>query len=92
MTLSETFKKDLRRKAHALHPIVLLGQKGLTDAVNIEIERGLIDHELIKIKMNSGERNERKTMIQTICEKHTTELIQLIGRTAIIYRKNEETP
>jgi RNA-binding protein len=90
MKLSNIFKKQLRKKAHELHPIVMIGEKGLTEAVQLEIERALLDHELIKIKISSGDRQERKEIIQTICEARNAELIQKIGKIAVIYRKNED--
>ena len=90
MKLSNTMKKQLRKKAHELHPIVMIGDKGLTEAVQLEIERGLLDHELIKIKINNNDRNERKNIINEICQTRDAELIQAIGKIAIIYRKNED--
>ncbi|MGH8336526.1 MAG: YhbY family RNA-binding protein, partial [Gammaproteobacteria bacterium] len=41
MALSEKQKKYLRRLAHPMNPIVMLGNAGLTDAVVGELERAL---------------------------------------------------
>ena len=90
MTLSTAFKKQLRKKAHELHPIIIIGTKGLTDAVQLEIERALLDHELTKIKINLGDRKDSEKIIQTICKARDAELIQKIGKVAVIYRKNED--
>lgn len=90
MKLSNEFKKQLRRKSHELHPIVIIGDKGLTEAVQLEIERGLLDHELIKVKISNNDRNERKNIIAEICQTRNAELIQAIGKTALIYRKNKD--
>lgn len=90
MKLSNEFKKQLRRKAHELHPIVMIGDKGLTDAVQLEIERALLDHELVKIKIASGDRVNREEVIKTICKTRKTELIQKIGKVAVIYRENKD--
>jgi hypothetical protein len=46
-TLSEKQLRFLRGKAHALKPVVLLGNKGLTDNVVAETRQALRDHELI---------------------------------------------
>ena len=83
-------KKKLKALAHHLNPIVIIGQNGLTDSVQLEIERGLLDHELIKIKINAGDQVARKTMIKSICAERYAELIQTIGHVAVIYRKNPE--
>jgi len=90
MTIDNKTKQILKGKAHKLSPVIIIGNKGLTPAVHLEIERALIDHELIKIKINSDERDERKEMIEKICQKHIAELIQSIGKTITIFRENEE--
>jgi RNA-binding protein len=90
MPLTEIFKKQLRRKAHSLNPVILIGNKGLTDAVQLEIERTLFDHELIKIKINHGDRDIKKQIIEKICKDREAELIQTIGHVAVIYREAEE--
>ncbi|MBS0398955.1 MAG: YhbY family RNA-binding protein, partial [Proteobacteria bacterium] len=46
MELSEKQRKHLRRLAHPMHPIVMLGNAGLTDGVLKEFNRALRDHEL----------------------------------------------
>jgi len=47
--LSEKQKKHLRRLAHPLSPIVMLGNAGLTAGVVQEMDRALSDHELVKV-------------------------------------------
>ena len=49
-------KKKFRAQAHALKPVILIGQSGLTDAVVNEIQLALDTHELIKIKIRSTNR------------------------------------
>jgi RNA-binding protein len=51
MALSEKQKKHLRRLAHPLNPIVMLGNAGLTDGVVSELDRALDDHELVKVSV-----------------------------------------
>ncbi len=81
-------RKKLRSQAHQLKPVVLIGQAGLTDAVLSEIELALDNHELIKIRIRSGDRSVRKTISNEICSAADAELIQTIGQITIIYRKN----
>ena len=78
----------LRTTAHSLKPVVLLGTKGLTSAVLQEIDMALNTHELIKIKLTGVEREDKKELIATICQKLSTELVQQIGHIAVLYRKN----
>lgn len=80
-------RKRLRAEAHALKPVVMIGQSGLTDAVLAEIELALNSHELIKVKIRA-ERDERKLISEKICANTRAELIQTIGQITVIYRLN----
>lgn len=80
-------KKQLRASAHALNPVVMVGQAGLTEAVLAEVELALNSHELIKVKIRA-ERDERKQISEKICAATGAELIQSIGQIAVIYRLN----
>jgi len=86
-----SFKQTLKAKAHHLKPVVLLGMKGLTPAVVEETNIALLSHELIKVKINGAEKADRQSMAADLCQQLQAELVQLIGNTAIIYRKNNET-
>ncbi|OGV27343.1 MAG: RNA-binding protein [Legionellales bacterium RIFCSPHIGHO2_12_FULL_37_14] len=81
-------KQQLKAKAHALKPVVLLGSKGLTDAVLNEIDIALTAHELIKIKLKGQDKAARSVTISKICQTLEATLIQCIGLTAILYRNN----
>ena len=82
-------KKKLRADAHALKPVVMIGQSGLTSAVFAELEQALNSHELIKVKIRA-ERDERKLISEKICTDTGAELIQTIGQIAVIYRMNPD--
>lgn len=81
-------KQKLKAQAHALKPIILLGNKGLTTAIVNETHIALMDHELIKVKINGPEKTERLAIANELCQQLQATLIQLIGNIAIIYRKN----
>lgn len=80
-------RKFLRAKAHSLKPVVITGQHGITPAVLSEINLALDHHELIKVRVNAGQREERQAMIAQICAETTAELIQAIGHIITLYRK-----
>jgi len=69
MELTPKQKSFLRSRAHDLNPVVMTGSNGLTEAVLKEIEQAIAHHELIKIKLGGVDKETRKTMTQTICEK-----------------------
>ena len=80
-------KKKLRAAAHALKPVVMIGQSGLTEAVLAELEQALNTHELLKVKVRA-ERDERKLICEKMCASTGADLIQSIGQIAVIYRLN----
>jgi RNA-binding protein len=90
MSLSAEKLKRLKQQAHALNPVVLLGAKGLTDAVQKEIDQALDIHELIKVRLNAPDHATRDQMIAAICEVQHAELVQQIGHLIAIYRKRKE--
>lgn len=80
-------KKKLKAQAHALNPVVMIGQAGLTDAVIKEINVALDAHELIKIKIRA-DREDRAAISEQICAQTHAELVQSIGQIAVVYRLN----
>jgi RNA-binding protein len=75
---------------HDLKPVVMLGQKGLSDAVLNELEIALDHHELVKVKLSVDDRDARKQLTDDICRHCQAELVQAIGKTISIYRLNPE--
>jgi RNA-binding protein len=88
MNLTERQKKHLRRLGHALHPIVTLGNAGLTDAVTAEFERALIDHELVKVRARVGERETRDEALGALSTRTQATLVQKIGNVGLFFRPN----
>lgn len=90
MSLNPKSRQHLKAQAHALKPVVSVGQNGLTDAVKKELEVALDHHQLIKVKIQIKERDERAQILDDICESLKAEKIQAIGLVGVIYRKNED--
>ena len=84
--LSERQRRHLRGLAHPLKPIVRIGNAGLTDAVAIETERALHDHELIKVKGPGGDRAARDALFTALAGKTRSEVVHRIGNVAVFYR------
>ena len=74
MKLSNKQIRHLRGLAHDLKPVVMVGDKGLTDNVIEELNIALDAHELIKVKIRAEEREERDAMIETITQKTSNAL------------------
>ena len=89
MPLTSLRRSELRSQAHKLTPVVIVGDKGLTEEVIAEIDRSLKAHELIKVRAATDDRGARVTWMQAICERLGAEAVQQIGKVLVIYRENE---
>lgn len=87
MSLSSEQRREYRAIAHHLKPVVMMGDKGLSENLEQELERALNDHELIKVKIASPDREERREAAELLCEQSGAELVQLIGKNAVILRR-----
>lgn len=81
-------KKAYRAIGHNLDPVVMVGEKGLTEALLLELDRALDDHELIKVKIAAGDREAKAELIEALLLKSQASLIQKIGNIALILRLN----
>ncbi len=86
LNLSVTQRLELKSRAHALRPIVIIGNAGLTPAVLDEIERSLKSHDLLKIRVMNDDREARDSMHVEICELLKAGAVQHIGKILVIYR------
>ena len=90
--LNAAEKKRLRQSAHALKPVVMIGQHGATGAVMAEIDRALTDHELIKVRYRGADRGTRRELFATIAGELEAELVNTIGAVGVLYRANPDAP
>lgn len=86
MSLKGTQKKELRALGHSLNPVVLVAENGLSEGVVKEADRAITDHELIKIRFNLDDRDERRAMMAELANKLRAELVQTIGKIGLYYR------
>lgn len=89
MSLTGKQRRQLRALGHHLQPVVLVGQAGVTEAVVAATEQALYDHELIKVKINEGPE-DRKEAAAKLAESTGADLAQLLGRTALLFKKRAE--
>lgn len=83
--------RQYRAIAHKLNPVVRVGGNGLSPGVLLEVNRALNDHELIKIKIAVGDRAARDELISELCASVSAGLVQRIGNTATLLRRNPES-
>lgn len=90
LKLTPAERSELRAEAHALNPVVMIGEAGLTPTVLKEIDGSLKSHGLIKVRVFGDDREARLAMYDTICEKLSAAQIQHIGKLLVIYRPKPE--
>jgi RNA-binding protein len=88
--LSSRQRRALRAQAHALQPVVQVGQAGATEAVLRAVEDALLAHELIKVRLLAPE--DRHLAAAALAEAAGACLCGLIGHVVILYRPHPEKP
>ncbi len=92
MELTSKQARHLRALAHHLDPVVLVGERGVTAAVVTKVDVELDYHELIKVRLASKDREERRSDIDRLVDETGAVLAQRIGKIAVLYRAREEDP
>ncbi len=90
LSLTSTQRRALRARAHALNPVVAIGDKGLSSTVVRELETSLDAHELIKVRTGEPDREARDALLMQICGKLNAAPVQHIGKILVIYRPSPE--
>lgn len=89
--LNKKDKYRLRALANPLKPVVIIGKDGLTENIVVSINDVIKTHELIKISiLKTYEGLETKALAELICSTISAELIFVVGRTMVIYKKNKD--
>lgn len=88
--LSNDEKRELKKNAHHLKPVVSLGKKGVSEAFIIELNQALLVHELLKIQVMTERKPELAQDLEAILRETQAELIDIIGNIVILYKKRED--
>ncbi len=89
-TLTSAQRQYLKSLAHALRPVVQVGQSGITDGLIAAVNQALLDHELIKVRLQRPEN--KKGAAEELTAKTGAHLAGLVGHTVILYRQHPEKP
>jgi RNA-binding protein len=89
-TLTSQQRQYLKSLAHALRPVVQVGNSGISDSLIAAVNQALLDHELIKVRLQRPEN--KKAAAEELTTKTGAHLAGLIGHTVILYRQHPEKP
>ncbi|MCA9542995.1 MAG: YhbY family RNA-binding protein [Myxococcales bacterium] len=92
MSLTGAQKRFLRGLGHSLHPVVQVGQHGVSRGVILATREALRQHELIKISVGRDGPVDRKTAPGLLADGCGAHVAQVIGRTALLYRRRHDDP
>jgi RNA-binding protein len=79
-------RSALKGRAHALEPVVFVGQAGLSETVVAEVDRALTAHGLIKVKLAGASRTDREALTKEICARTDAAAVQNVGRVLVLWR------
>ena len=88
MSLSEKHRRHLRSLGHGLKAVVIVGRGGISESLIAELDGALAHHELIKMKVNAEDRDQRDRIIEDLTGRCDAQLVQRIGNMAVLYRAN----
>lgn len=91
-TLTNRQKQFLKGLAHPLSPLVQIGKEGMSQSIINTITAELSNHELIKVKIGNNSGLEKHSTSQEVAEQTDSILVQLIGKTFVLYKSNPERP
>ena len=91
-SLSAALKRHLRALAHHLKPVILMGAKGLSEALIAELRLALDRHELVKVKLAAEDHEERDAVIEALTAATGAALVQRIGNIAVLFLRNAKQP
>lgn len=73
-----------------MKPVIIVGAGGLSASLLNEFDRSLAHHELMKVKFNVGDREERDRLIAVLCEHSRATLVQRVGNIALLFRRRKK--
>ena len=90
MTLSNKQIQYLKGLAHAIKPVVQLGNNGLTEGVLAEIDGAIKHHELIKVKIPTDDKEEKALIMDAIIRETGALKVQAIGHILVLFKQSDE--
>ena len=85
-------RRFLRALAHHLHPVVQIGRGGWAEPIAKELDRALLDHELVKVKVGREAPLKADDVVAELEAATGASVVQIIGRTLVVFRPHPEKP
>ncbi len=85
-SLTTRERAHLKGRAHALEPVVVVGQAGATPEVVAEVTRALAAHELIKVRVAASDRVARAATGDAIASRTDAAIVHRVGKVLVLWR------
>jgi RNA-binding protein len=92
MALTGKDRAALRAEAHHLTPLVHVGQYGLSQTVIQSLDDALRTRELVKVQLGRNTDVTARDAAAQLAGATGATVIQVIGKTATLYRENPDLP
>jgi len=87
--LTSKQRSNLRSLASVIEPIMQVGKGGINDNLINSLSEALEKREIIKISVLNNSESDAKETGNELSEKLTAELVAVIGKKIILYRKSQ---
>ena len=91
-SLSGKDRAALRAEAHHLVATVHVGQHGVTPTLVQSLDDALRTRELVKVQLGRQVDVKPKEAAQALADATESSVVQVIGKTVTLYRRNPELP
>jgi len=92
MPIGSKERAALRAAAHGLAAAVHVGQHGITPALRQSVDDALRTRELVKIQFTRNADVSVRDAANNLARDLHADVVQVIGRTATLFRKKPESP
>ncbi len=82
----------LRGLGHTRNAVLQIGKEGVTEPLLEELASQLHIHELVKVSIGRNAPDDRHTLAEELARRASAELVQVLGRMALVYRPRKDKP
>ena len=90
MHLSSGRRRELAAKGNRLKASIIVRADDLSDSAVEHVRQAFGEDELIKVRFSANDRNECIRAADDLAERVPCELVQRVGRVALLYRSQEK--
>jgi RNA-binding protein len=84
--LSVVERKALMARGHGLSPRLMIGKRGLTDAIVAQVRQALGKTDLLKVRVDVERGAEADAIGRRLAEETPCHLVRRVGKILLLYR------